>query len=428
MPEYREYDSWANLLDVFAEPLPEPPVEPVSPPPPPDEVLVHRNTYCEVGMYGGRSEPRNMDYIRVLRRMAERYGVPDDQMFGLNDELPEYRRCGVCGRTISPNVPDEFCSGCIHRAAETRRALENGGRRFGIELEFSLPEGYYSDYDDDDYCDDDLCQPGECDDCDRRRRIEREERQIPGYDLDPATIAARLTDAGLPTIAPGYTHNIFPGQWKIVPDGSLSDGYELVSPPLQWRDAEQVRIACATLEAMGCQPTEQCGLHVHHDVGDLTVSRARTLARNWRTCQPHTEQLVAPSRVFSDWCYPVDDSLQHRQCEFDGEGLHRFFEIDYERYRALNWTCWNSYGTVEVRMHESTFDPDEILAWVAYGQSIIDASMSGRELEPPDDLDHTLNQLTIRRAAGPNRIRQLLKAKAARNAGSQPTYRRRGGW
>jgi hypothetical protein len=188
-----------------------------------------------------------------------------------------------------------------------------------------------------------------------------------------------------------------------------------VSPPLQWeKAAEQIPIACRVLEEIGCSPTSDAGLHVHHDVGDLTPQSARRLAHNWSVCQPHTDRLVASYRTYSDWCYPADEYITGQQCQYGGSTLNGFFCIDGERYRPLNWTCWNQYGTVEVRMHESTFDPDEILAWVAYTQSIIEASMEGRELAPPENLDEALDQLTIRRAARPHRTRELLRMKAER--------------
>jgi hypothetical protein len=51
--------------------------------------------------------------------------------------------------------------------------------------------------------------------------------------------------------------------------------------------------------------------------------------------------------------------------------------------------------------------------------------MEGRELAPPENLDETLDQLTIRRAARPHRTRELLRMKAERTQ-TMPGWRRRG--
>lgn len=413
---------------------PEPPPRPADVP---DWVRVHRTTYMDRGMYGGRTDPMNRDFIRVIRSDAERFGLPSNEVFELDAPLPPRRVCVCCGRHRAPSEPgDGACAICLPRIEATQTAIANGGRRFGIELEFSMPSGSgaFDEYDEPDmrfdsgpgYDPDAECNCYSCR-CSRLTagaRRERNQMIIGG----PEDVAEAIRLAGVDCNSPGYTHSIEPGVWKIVPDGSLSDGYELVSPPLQWAQADQVRTVCRVLQEIGCEPTSDCGLHVHHDVGDLTVARARTLAHNWNVCTPHTNRLVDSSRVYSDWCYPADEDTVRLQCNYAGDSLHSFLGQDCERYRALNWTCWHSYGTVEVRMHESTFDADEILAWIAYGQSIIDASMEERELEDPSTLDDVLNQVTIRRAARPHRTRELLRAKAARSSEPIPRRRRRDYW
>jgi len=357
-----------------------------------DEVMLPVHLYNRYHMNGGRVHPNSIHYVVVPRRDCERMlleGMPYAEF------PPPLGRCVSCGlRSVSNNR----CENCAYRTRETAEAIANGGRRFGIELEFSVPYG--SGDPDPDECDCALCR-------------ENYGRERCGQ-LSAESIASELNAAGVPCTAPGYTHAVYPGTWKIVPDGSLENGWELVSPPMQWDAANvQVRTACAVLKDLGCRATSDCGLHVHHDVGDMTTRTAAMLARNWQACQSATERLVERDRLYSEWCRRTPRSITNAQCDIAEDlPLSEFLYIDGERYRQLNWTCWNSYGTVEVRMHESTLDADAILAWVAYSQSIVEASMECRYLDSVRDVDGALNQLRIRRAAGPFRTRSKLLSKA----------------
>lgn len=377
--------------------------------PPDDYVYVSQRTYNTYGLYGGTYVDGPDDsVIRIRRRAALNAGVSRNLMYSSVDEVPATRRCDVCGCTLGVGINGDRCINCQHRATETARHIENGGRRFGIELEFVLPNAdEYLDPEYDDYCEGEWCSCVNC----RRERYRGSSRPD---SLSAADIAYALTTAGVSCCVPGYTHEPMP-QWKIVPDGSVSYGYELVSPPLQWSRSDEVRAACAVLRDLGCGPHRTCGLHVHHDTGDLTAKTAPILAKNWAACMPHTRRLVDQDRLYSEWCDTTQERSTNLQCNYEGATLQGFLELDYERYRALNWTCWSGYGTVEVRLHESTTDAEEILAWVAYTQSIVEASMAGRTVTTTETLPEALKQLTIRRAAGPIKTRKLLLDKAARH-------------
>jgi hypothetical protein len=58
-----------------------------------------------------------------------------------------------------------------------------------------------------------------------------------------------------------------------------------------------------------------------------------------------------------------------------------------DRYRSLNLTAFAQYGTVEVRQHEGTLDSNKILAWVQYGQTVIESAKMRRR--PKRDHVHT---------------------------------------
>jgi len=356
------------------------------------EVMLPMATYTRYNMVSGRMHPNSSHYVVLPQSACDRMlvtGMPYEE----HPQPPG--RCASCGARA---IRDNRCRTCAHRAHETAVAITSGGRRFGIELEFSVP------YDGDRYNDGDLC---DCDLC-------LDERVHDSGPMAAEDIASALSESGVPCVAPGYTHAVTPNIWKIVPDGSLENGWELVSPPMQWDTANvQVRTACEVLQSLGCRATSNCGLHVHHDVGDMTTRTAAMLARNWDSCRSATERLVERDRIYSEWCRREPPNIRDAQCTIAEDlPLSEFLYIDGERYRQLNWTCWNSYGTVEVRMHESTLNADTILAWVAYSQSIVEASMECRYLEPVNNVNDALGQLRIRRAARPHRTRAMLRSKA----------------
>ena len=59
---------------------------------------------------------------------------------------------------------------------------------------------------------------------------------------------------------------------------------------------EQIRRVCRALDRMGATVNDHCGLHVHHDAGDLTVSQMMRVSALYRVHQEAISSLLAPSR------------------------------------------------------------------------------------------------------------------------------------
>ena len=95
--------------------------------------------------------------------------------------------------------------------------------------------------------------------------------------------------------------------WKIVPDGSVRGGAELVSPVLRGDDGfGQLAAAGRALATAGCKVNRTTGLHVHHDVRDLDVASFRRLVHNWHDSQDAIDGLVARSRRNQRGTYDLD--------------------------------------------------------------------------------------------------------------------------
>lgn len=280
-----------------------------------------------------------------------RMGRRDRYAAGLQVE----RQCALCTQW-RPRNPDTFtylpssnrfhtwCKPCAaeynrtHRSATPRTSARRGAgtaRRFGVEIEFVG---------------------------------------------DPRAVHTAMVAAGINVHMESYNHTTR-GYWKIVPDGSVARGAEVVSPVLRGADGmEQVRKVCAALKAAGATVDTSTGLHVHHDARDLTLQGMQTLVQNWQACTAATDGLVAPSRRRTGeagmrWCKPLSAGVVHMVNQMSQLTRQAFRYFD--RYYSLNLHAYSKYGTVEVRQHQGTIEADKILAWVAFGQAHMAAAKAG---------------------------------------------------
>jgi hypothetical protein len=219
-----------------------------------------------------------------------------------------------------------------------------------------------------------------------RRRFERKFGvEIEFIGAHHAAVVAKMNARGVACTYEGYTHRVGSG-WKVVTDASVPGGYELVSPPLKGANGfEQLRKACEALAEAGARVDRRCGLHVHHDVSDLSGSDFGRLFRGWAANQPATDGLVAPSRRNSQWARPLNADDLRRVDDLPAAasgvaalgGFFGSYSDQYRRYRSLNVQCFPRYGTVEVRQHQGSTSYPKIAAWVAFGQAFVAAAKAG---------------------------------------------------
>jgi hypothetical protein len=209
-----------------------------------------------------------------------------------------------------------------------------------------------------------------------RRKFGVEIEYIGSYDGVLREMRAR----GLEVNFEGYTHRVTPGAWKIVTDGSINGGYELVSPPLSGANGRrQVKLACEAMQAAGVRVNNSCGLHVHHDIHDLDAAAIGRLATLWSNNQRNINWLVAASRRDSQWAQPLSrvEVSQYQTLSPDRDLRSQVQSIAFRRYRSLNFLAYVRYGTVEVRQHQGTLNAKKMLAWIDLGQAVIRSAKAG---------------------------------------------------
>lgn len=188
--------------------------------------------------------------------------------------------------------------------------------------------------------------------------------------IGPANIRAALSAAGL-------------SEWKVEHDGSLNgNGWEVVSPKLQGEDGHrQIREVCAVLSGLGGKPNSSCGLHVHHEIRELSIEAAKALFVAWAAQQPMIDGLVAPSRrggAYYARHLGSSDLARVQRCSTLSDLQRASNAMSYsDKYRALNLRSYGRYGTVEVRQHQGTVNAEKISSWVRFGQALIVAAATG---------------------------------------------------
>lgn len=262
------------------------------------------------------------------------------------------RRCARCherSRTTEGNFYrrgngwSSWCKTCSREYAKAKRDLKKHGRRFGVEIEFVLGDDYEGP-------------------------------------TESWVVTEALANAGIECIDDGYTHEVHEDAWKIVSDSSVECGWELVSPPLRWSQRDQITTVCDVLDELCAAVDSSCGLHVHHEVRDLTLASFKRLFRNWADWQHYTSSLVSPMRRDGQWCQNLSD--RDVEAVESMTTLGSLSSCYLERYKSLNVTCYPSYGTVEIRQHQGSINARKIQAWIAYGQAVIEASTMPGSMYP----------------------------------------------
>jgi hypothetical protein len=200
---------------------------------------------------------------------------------------------------------------------------------------------------------------------------------------DRMRVCEALRAEGLNADVEGYNHHTR-SYWKVVTDASVRGGGELVSPPLSGEEGRrQLAAACRALKAAGATVDKECGLHVHHEVRDLDRSAFGRVFRQWFLNQDLINGLVSPSRRGSNpYCKQLTGSLLDAVAGITSWSQLRRFD----RYFTLNPTSYPKYGTLEIRQHQGTINAAKIIAWIDFGQAMIESAKRQETCERSDSV------------------------------------------
>lgn len=190
------------------------------------------------------------------------------------------------------------------------------------------------------------------------------------------SLAEKLTEAGIECVAPGYSHTTM-RKWKLVPDGSVSGGMELVSPPISGDEAfNSIRLACDVLEREGATVNRSCGLHVHIDMTSANVQTFKKLTDLYIQYEIVIDSLQPQSRRANNntYCQSVKDTRKAAlQSASSVQAIAQAINRG-SRYAKLNVTSYWKHGTVEFRQHSGTTSATKIIQWVQLCLRMVEAA------------------------------------------------------
>lgn len=192
---------------------------------------------------------------------------------------------------------------------------------------------------------------------------------------DVRTVYRALLNAGCNVRLEGYNHDTRP-HWKVVTDGSVTGGAEVVSPVLTGDEGiQEARKIAQALTDAGITVDRRCGFHVHIGGGDLTADNLKALIKRYAAFEAEIDGFMPRSRrgTSNYYCRPMQDHAQavDRMNTQDATAVARGLG---DRYRKLNVQSLWRQGTVEFRHHSGTVDPDKIENWVRFCAAFVDAS------------------------------------------------------
>lgn len=196
----------------------------------------------------------------------------------------------------------------------------------------------------------------------------------------------------------GYHHQT-QTTWKVMSDATIN-GWELVSPPMSGMNGKaQLEAVCAALKTLEISVNQDCGLHVHHDVRNLSGQAIGSVFALYAGHHEIINMMVARSRRNNQWASNlVYDEVKQEggNSKFKNDTAH---DAGYKvrnaarkaaarnymeaRYVSLNIDSMFRQGTVEFRQHQGSVNASRIWNWVLFTQSFIEAGVEAKQFPAP---------------------------------------------
>lgn len=207
------------------------------------------------------------------------------------------------------------------------------------------------------------------------------ELEIVGITQDAALKA--LKAVRIKVNAEGYNHTTR-NYWKIVPDGSVTNGFEVVSPILKGETGiEEAEIVARALEDAGAYANRTCGFHVHFDASDLGTDHIKNIVRRYALHEAEIDAFMPKSRRgnTNQYCRSLNGLLgQNFETATTTQALAN---SQPTRYYKVNLKSYQRHGTIEFRQHSGTVNAMKICNWIRFLAEFIDECGRSQEAGRP---------------------------------------------
>lgn len=196
------------------------------------------------------------------------------------------------------------------------------------------------------------------------------ELEISGISEETALRA--LKAVGIKAVSESYNHTT-QKHWKIVPDASVSDGFEVVSPILKGESGmEIVEIAARALEDAGATANRSCGFHVHFDAREIRLHAMKNIVRRYAKFEEEIDAFMPPSRRGNEnrYCQSMKEIIG-RNFE-EASSIENLIAVQKSRYYKVNLKSFQRHGTIEFRQHSGTANATKICEWIRFLAEFLD--------------------------------------------------------
>lgn len=207
------------------------------------------------------------------------------------------------------------------------------------------------------------------------------ELEITGITEEKATAALRAV--GLEVSMEDYTHATT-SHWKLVPDSSVFNGFEVVSPVLEGETGlATASAAINALKTAGAKADRSCGFHVHFDAQGLGVEDLRSIVNRYAAFEQQIDAFMPPSRRgnTNTYCRTVCNLAHNRRFQ-EARNVSALAAAQGGRYYKVNLQSLHRHGTIEFRQHNGIVDADRALNWIRMLDAFIAESMRIARTEP----------------------------------------------
>lgn len=187
--------------------------------------------------------------------------------------------------------------------------------------------------------------------------------------MSPEDAAALLVRNGVSCNSPSVRHTT-QTTWKCVRDGSVSNGFELVSPPMDFNDDTfaAIRNICTILQDAGCGVNQSCGFHVHIEVAQLAAKHVANIYNRYRKFQYKINNFLSRDRRNNTYCRAAQSDL------VPADTIADLARQRPDRYATVNLQSFIKYGTIEFRQHQGTINASDIISWVKFLRDFVVSS------------------------------------------------------
>ncbi len=170
---------------------------------------------------------------------------------------------------------------------------------------------------------------------------------------------------------------------RVVEDGSLRNGIEIVTNPLTLREVDRFADAYAAwAEKASPVITERCSTHVHVNAQDMNYEQLRSFLWLSAAVEGVLMEYCSDWRRNNTYCYlnskttnTVAWTRELLLRSQSGNMVLQYLQRGTPKYTAVGLFRFHDYGTVEFRMFDGTTSASSIKAWCGMLNSLRELAM-----------------------------------------------------